>query len=238
MTAKPRLAGFLTPWILTGFAIATIPTGPAPARAAETATLEGDVDFSGVRLATAPVPRSRYPSQSSTQAAAPPPPLAVVYIEGNFGDAALAAALAAPGKAAPVLNQVGLRFVPHLLPVVVGGTVFFPNSDDTYHNVFSYSSPRKFDLGRYLRGEDPPSVLFDKPGVAKIFCEVHHHMRATILVLDTPFFTLTNEEGAFRIQGIPAGRYKVTAWIDERNVWSREVTLQPGGTARLRFTGS
>lgn len=219
-------------------AAATVEPLSPPARAAETATLEGDVDFTGVVNSAAPRARTRYPSRSAAQAAEPPPPLAVIYIEGRFGEAALAAARARQETGAPVLNQTGLRFVPHLLPVVVGGSVVFPNGDDTYHNVFSYSSPRKFDLGRYLRGEKPPSVVFDQPGIAKIFCEIHHHMRATILVLETPFFTLTGDDGAFRIKGVPPGRYKVTAWIDEHNVWTREIALHPGSTAVLRFSGS
>ena len=80
-----------------------------------------------------------------------------------------------------VLDQRNEAFVPYVLAITVGTTVDFPNSDKTYHNVFSFSKAQRFDLGRYARGESK-SVRFDEPGVVRVFCEIHSHMSAYILV--------------------------------------------------------
>jgi hypothetical protein len=106
-----------------------------------------------------------------------------------------------------------------------GETVEFPNRDDTYHSVFSYSKTKRFDLGRYRKGEEPASIVFDKPGVVKLFCEIHEHMRATVLVLDTPYFAKTDGDGSFRIESVPPGRYRLTAWVEEERALVREIDV-------------
>ena len=156
------------------------------------------------------------------------PPLAVVYLEGAFPQAA----------SLPVaqMAQQDLAFSPALLPVQVGTRVEFPNLDDTYHNIFSYSAPKRFDLGRYRADEKPvPSQVFDVPGLVTVRCDIHEHMRALILVLATPYFVVTGVEGRFRLQGIPPGRYVLKAWIDSRTVRAQPVEVQENGTLHVDF---
>src|SRR4029078_10612754 len=112
------------------------------------------------------------------------PPLAVVYLEGNFPRPA-----SLPTKE---VAQRDLTFIPALLPIEVGTKVQFPNLDDQYHNIFSYSPAKRFDLRRYRPEERPiPSVTFDKSGLVTLRCDIHEHMRGLILVLDTPYFGMT-----------------------------------------------
>ena len=156
------------------------------------------------------------------------PPLAVVYLAGTFPTAEPAAVVQ--------LAQKDLTFVPTLLPVRVGTKVEFPNLDDTYHNIFSYSPPKRFDLGRYRKEEKLASVVFDQPGLIKLYCEIHQHMRGTILVLDTPHFTRTDTNGVFRLEHLPAGKFTLKAWLDEKQTLARPVELRVGETARVDFT--
>src|SRR5207248_11305232 len=101
------------------------------------------------------------------------------------------------------------------LPIEVGTRVEFPNLDDTYHNIFSYSPTKRFDLGRYRPEERPiPSVVFDKPGLVTLRCDIHEHMRGLILVLSTPYFVMTDTAGRFRLVKLPAGTYQLTECID------------------------
>jgi hypothetical protein len=103
--------------------------------------------------------------------------------------------------------------------------------------VFSYSKARRFDLGRYHRDETPATLVFDQPGVVKLFCEIHDHMRGTILVLDTPYFQKTDPRGAYRLDGLPPGRWLLRAWIDEDNVLERPVELRDGDRLGVDFPG-
>jgi Carboxypeptidase regulatory-like domain len=122
------------------------------------------------------------------------------------------------------------------LPIRVGTTVEFPNLDDTYHNIFSYSPAKRFDLGRYRPEERPiPSVVFDKPGLVTLRCEIHEHMRGLILVLDTPYFILTDADGRFRLSGVPSGHYTLKAWIDSKTTRQQPVELKSGATAHVDF---
>jgi plastocyanin len=112
-----------------------------------------------------------------------------------------------------VMDQRHEAFVPYVLAVTVGTTVDFTNSDRTYHNVFSLSKPRRFDLGRYATGQSK-SVRFDRPGVVRVFCEIHSHMSAFILVFAHRFFATTDAEGRYRIDNVPPGAYTIVAWND------------------------
>src|SRR6266571_5547426 len=104
-----------------------------------------------------------------------------------------------------------MMFRPLVLPVMVGSTVDFPNNDDLFHNVFSYSQAKEFDLGRYPRGQKK-SIKFDKPGIVKVYCDIHSYMYATILVLKNPFFAVPDEEGNYHIDNIPEGVYTLNFW--------------------------
>ena len=158
------------------------------------------------------------------------PPAAVVYLEGNFP----ANARPAPDAAAQ-MGQKNMLFAPDLIAIHTGGTVEFPNLDDTYHNVFSYSKTKRFDLGRYRKDEKPSSVTFDKPGVVTVHCEIHDRMRGTVLVLDSPFFKKTDSAGHYRIDHLPAGHFTVKAWVNEADVRERTVDLKSGTRVQVDF---
>jgi plastocyanin len=116
-----------------------------------------------------------------------------------------------PGRA--TLDQRDEMFVPYVVAVTVGSTVEFPNDDRTYHNVFSLSKTKRFDLGRYPRGQSR-SVRFDRPGEVRVFCEIHSHMSAWILVFAHRYFATTDAEGRYRIEDVPPGTYTLAVWND------------------------
>ena len=109
------------------------------------------------------------------------------------------------------LNQRNERFEPHVLAVVAGTWVDFPNSDRTYHNVFSLTRDNEFNLGRYASGRSR-AVRFERPGIVRVFCEIHSHMSAFILVFAHRFFAVTDEDGRYRIDGVPPGTYTLAVW--------------------------
>ena len=191
------------------------------------AIIEGKVELP--QLSAAQLTTQRYQNSAETPTGPPDPLMAVVYLEGNFANTA-------PTLPSAEMAQKNINFDPGLLPIRVGTTVTFPNLDDTYHNVFSYSKTKRFDLGRYRKDEKPESVLFDKPGVVTLHCEVHGTMRGTILVLDTPFFQKTDVRGGYRLRDLPAGHYRLKAWVSENDVRTREVDLKPGTTLRIDFS--
>jgi plastocyanin len=151
----------------------------------------------------------------------------VVYLE-----TAPQAAFETPPPGRAVLDQRNETFVPGVVAITAGSIVSFPNSDRVYHNVFSLSKPRRFDLGRYPRGQSR-SVAFDKPGVVRVFCEIHSHMSAYILVFAHRFFAVTDEAGRYRIDGVPPGSYTLALWWDGEVRSRREVRVEPGGTLDL-----
>ena len=170
----------------------------------------------------------RYEIVTSAGVLATQPPLAVVYLDGDF-----------PRPSSPPTQQIAqkdLAFLPPLLPVQVGTRVEFPNLDDTYHNIFSFSPAKRFDLGRYRADETPiPSVVFDVPGLVTLRCDIHEHMRALILVLDTPYFALSDSEGRFRLSGLPAGHHTLKAWISSKTTLERPVELSNRSTLRVNL---
>src|SRR5262249_61989811 len=124
-----------------------------------------------------------------------------------------------PGKRYPppsspiVLDQLNLKFVPHVLPVLLGTTVAFPNSDEIRHNVFSPGPPR-FDLGTYPH-HTTKYHLFDKPGVWTMLCNVHAEMSAYVVVTETPYFAKTDKDGKFVLKGVPPGKYTLKVWHEK-----------------------
>ena len=129
------------------------------------------------------------------------------------------------------LNQRDERFVPHVLAIAAGTWVDFPNSDMTYHNVFSLSKGNEFNLGRYASGRSR-AWRFDRPGVVRVFCEIHSHMSAFILVFAHRFFAVTDDGGRYRIDGIPPGTYTLAVWNETLHGEAprREVTIGEAGT--------
>jgi hypothetical protein len=111
-----------------------------------------------------------------------------------------------------------------------------PNLDDTYHDVFSYSAPKRFDLGRYRADEKPvPAQVFDVTGLVTLRCDIHEHMRGLILVLATPYFVVTDPAGRFRLGGLPPGRYVLKAWVDSQTTLARPVDLKADTVLQLDF---
>lgn len=137
-----------------------------------------------------------------------------------------------PDRAA--IEQVRGTFAPHFLPVLQGSTVAFPNRDPVFHNVFSLSRTRSFDLGRYPRGASR-SVRFDKPGTVQVFCHIHSDMSAVVLVLTNPFFAIPNDAGRFSIDSVPAGEYRIVAWHERAGRVVRQVRVLPGQTVAVDF---
>ena len=195
-----------------------------PASLLASAALEGRVELPKSR--SAPVQAKRYEIVTKAGVLSTQPPLAVVYLDGKFPRPA-----SLPIKE---LAQKDLTFVPVLLPIEVGTRVEFPNLDDTYHNIFSYSPTKRFDLGRYRPEERPiPSVVFDKPGLVTLRCDIHEHMRGLILVLSTPYFVMTDTAGRFRLDKLPPGKYMLKAWIDSRTTREKTLELKDGQTLHV-----
>jgi plastocyanin len=190
------------------------------------ATVEGRVELP--KAHSAPVVNRRYEIVTKGGVVSTDPPTAVVYLEGSF----------ARPQALPTaqMAQKDLGFVTPLLPVFVGTKVEFPNLDDTYHNIFSYSEAKRFDLGRYRPDERPiPSEVFDKPGAVTLHCDIHEHMRGLILVLATPYFAQSDTAGHYRLAGLPAGRYTLKAWVSSKTTLERPVELKNGATLHVDF---
>jgi plastocyanin len=194
----------------------------APGQGEPAGTIRGRVE---VRL-----PDRRVASYPDVSALGMPDPrdtpdrrTAVVYLE-----AAPRGAFEVPPPGRAVLDQRNETFVPHVLAVTVGTTVQFPNSDRVFHNVFSLSKARRFDLGRYPRGQSR-SVRFDRPGVVRVFCEIHSHMSAFILVFAHRFFDTTDGAGRYRIEGVPPGTYTLAVWNEGQVRATRRVRVDEGG---------
>ena len=113
-----------------------------------------------------------------------------------------------------LMDQRELKFIPRVLALVVGTIVDFPNNDKTFHNVFSASEAKKFDLGLYPSGQSR-SVTFDRAGVVRILCNVHPNMEAYIVVKNHPYVSVPDSRGNYSLNGIPLGKYRVEVWHPE-----------------------
>jgi plastocyanin len=133
-----------------------------------------------------------------------PQPNAVVWLEARGASASMP-----PQKV--VLDQRNLSFSPHVLAVRVGTSVEFPNNDRVFHNVFSFRDGKRFDLGMYPVGT-VRYVTFDKPGLSRLFCNIHPNMAAYVMAVDTPYFDVADELGAFVIRDVPPATYVYRTW--------------------------
>jgi len=208
-----------------------IAAGTVESRRAEAAvgSIRGRVEV----LREVPAPEAR-PSVGELGMAAPRDlpnrRRSVVYL-----DAAPRRAFEEHEQARAVMDQRNETFVPYVMAVSVGTVVDFTNSDRTYHNVFSLSKAKRFDLGRYARGQSK-AVRFDRPGVVRVFCEIHSHMSAFILVFAHRFFAVTDGEGRYRIENVPPGTYTIVAWNDGETRETRTVRVgEEGGAVEQDF---
>ena len=203
--------------------------GTAPPHAANGGSIRGRVELR--RVAPAPEPRTTVGDLGMPHERDHSGRLrSVVYLE-----AAPLGAFDQRDAARAVMDQRNETFVPHVLAITRGTTVDFPNSDRIYHNVFSLSKTSSFDLGRYAVGRSK-SVRFDRPGIVRVFCDIHSHMNAYILVFSHPFFSVTDTGGRYRIDGIPPGAYTVVAWNEGLASEPRTATVSEGGTSELDFS--
>jgi plastocyanin len=185
-----------------------------------------------VRRAAAPMERRPNVNDLGTHAVHETQDLrrSVVYLQSA---PSLAFPDAEPQRA--TMDQRNERFVPHVLAITVGTTVDFPNSDHTYHNVFSLRGPRPFDLGRYAAGRSK-SVRFDRPGIVRVFCEIHSHMSAFILVFNHRYYAVTGADGRYQINRVPPGRYTLVAWNEGADRESRPIVVpEEGGAVESDF---
>ena len=214
------------PFLLVALALSTMPAWsfgvlhPAPV----TGSFRGRVD---VHVPVTPAPAR--PDPGSLAMPNPRDPIdrrkSVVYLE-----TAPQAAFEANEQRRARMDQRNERFVPHVLAIVAGTWVDFPNDDKTYHNVFSLSKTQEFNLGRYAAGHSK-AVRFENPGIVRVFCEIHSHMSAFILVFAHRFFAVTDDEGNYRIEGVPPGTYTLQVWNEtlHGDPPRRSVTIPEGG---------
>jgi len=150
-----------------------------------------------------------------------------------------------------IMDQQNLTFNPHILPIPVGASVDFPNNDKVDHNIFSLSRTKKFNLGSYKPG-DSKAVLFDKPGIVELRCDVHAEMAAYIMVLKNPYFSVTDDQGRFEIpdskhleqngikgiKDLPAGNYVLKIWHEKLKTQKQTVTIPENGDVSVEITAT
>ena len=150
----------------------------------------------------------------------------VVYITGFKNEA--------PEKI-PDIVQEDKEFSPVILPVVAGQEVRFPNLDKIYHNVFSISPVKSFDLGQYKSTEPPKLVTFENPGLVPVFCNIHPEMITYVVVLENNAYAITDKDGTFQIGNVPPGTYNVNAWLPQAKRVSQEIVIQPGEKTEIHL---
>lgn len=152
----------------------------------------------------------------------------VVYIERVEGKTFF------PPTKNTIVDQTRMTFVPHVLPLVAGSTVAFPNSDSTRHNVFSPSKTKKFNLGTYPAGITK-KVTFEKTGVVSLLCNVHPEMSAFILVLQNPYFAMADKQGKYKISDVPPGDYTLVIWHPKFKSKNSKINIQQEGNVTVDF---
>jgi hypothetical protein len=151
----------------------------------------------------------------------------VVYVTGFRG--------APPPGSRATLDQRGEQFAPRLLPIVAGQEVAFPNRDRIYHNVFSVSPVKSFDLGQYKSSDPPKRERFTDTGLVPVYCNIHPHMIAYVVVLENAAYALAAPDGRFTIRGVPPGRHTVHAWTPGAEPVRQEIEFVAGAAARADF---
>lgn len=198
--------------------LAAVPSGQAP----DTGTITGYVRLT-TRVRGTPLPSTTYQPRAVQQHDAGSLPEirnVVVYLKGVTFGGPLPAMHAA-------IRQEHEEFVPRVVAVTRGSTVVFPNGDPFFHNVFSLSSAAAFNLGRYPQGKAPRPVTMNRPGLVKVYCDIHSHMSASVLVLDHPYFIIPELDGTFTLPRVPPGRHTIVGWHER--VGERAVPIEVEG---------
>jgi plastocyanin len=125
-------------------------------------------------------------------------------------------------------------FAPRVVAITRGSTIDFPNADPFFHNVFSLSRAATFDLGRFPRGERR-SRTFTQAGLIKVYCHLHSHMSASIMVFDHPHFAMPSASGAFALEEVPVGEYRLSAWHERIGESAKPIVVEAGRTLRVEF---
>ena len=218
--AASTIRGLLAATVLVG-AVGLAPAllrGQGPAGG----TVTGNVRLT-TRVRGTPLPANAYqPRSVGRQAPGSLPEIrnVVVYLRG-------ASARGPLPVATHEIRQEGEAFHPRVLAITRGSSVAFPNADPYFHNVFSLSSAATFNLGRFPQGQVRVREL-GKPGLVKVYCQIHSHMSATILVLDHPYFVVPELDGTFAIDGVPPGRYMLVGWHERVGERTSPVEIAAG----------
>jgi len=207
-------------------ALAALPSGQSPG----TGRVAGRVTLTA-RLPGRPLPSSAYPRRAIGDHDAPPLPQirnVVVFIK----DADYSGLLTTSRTA---IRQEHETFVPRTVAITRGSTVEFPNGDPFFHNVFSLSRAANFNLGRFKRGQSR-GRQFTKAGTVKVYCDIHSHMSATILVFDHPYFTIPEPDGSFELPAVPPGLYTLVGWHERVGERIETIRVEAGKTASVDLT--
>jgi len=154
----------------------------------------------------------------------------VIYLEGS----APASVVPASAASVPQVAQLDRRFSPDLLVISAGSTVSFPNMDPIFHNIFSLSKAKSFDLGSYDQGQSR-KVMFPRAGIVDVYCHLHPNMEATIVVTPNRWYARVDGSGQFRIPDVPPGEYTVVAWHKFAGFFRKSITIQTGHDAVADF---
>ena len=158
----------------------------------------------------------------------------VVYLEGKVGTNTI------PTNTIKITTtrvaQNGAAFTPHILPLMAGTTVEWPNQDDIFHNVFSDSDAKKFDLELYKGNPPEKRVTFSRAGKVDVYCSIHANMHCIVLVMENPFFAMTDANGNYTISNVPPGTYKLKAWHERLPADERAIVVPTNGVIKADFT--
>ena len=157
----------------------------------------------------------------------------VVFLEGRIGTNTLATNVVEITTSR--VAQKGAVFTPHILPVMAGTQVEWPNRDDIFHNVFSVSEAKPFDLDLYKGNPPQKRVIFDKPGKVDVYCSIHANMHCVVLVLENPYFAMTDADGNYTLRNVPPGTYKIKAWHERLPTDEQEIVVPANGGAKADF---
>jgi plastocyanin len=218
------MRGALT--VAASFALVAALAGQSP----EGGTITGQVKLT-TRVRGTPLPSNVYQPRSIANhdtVAVPEIKNVVVYLKSVKFNGPLAVAH-------QEIRQEHEAFVPRVVAVTRGSTIDFPNADPFFHNVFSLSSASTFDLGRYPMGRQKSATLA-KAGLVKVYCHIHSHMSASILVLDHPYFAMPDLDGSFTIPNVPAGTYTIVGWHERIGERASLVSVKPGARASIEIS--